>query len=352
MNKVLSVIIPTYNMEDYLDKCLTSLIVSDPQLMKQLEVLIVIDGAKDHSSEIAHRYQDRFPDSFHVIDKENGNYGSCINRGLKEASGKYVKILDADDSYDNRFFLDYLKFLQSSDEDLIVNDIIIVNPKGRKRKRSSFALPTGRVFGLESLTEEMRELYAMHRVAYKTDKLRAINYTQTEGISYTDQEWIFTPLVTVETISYFDRPLYRYVIGREGQTMDPKVAIRQINHHIIGAKKMINDYLAFSNLSREQQKMLDQRLILRVSKIYYDYLCNPSLDLDELIAFDDYLLEKSTKIYDMVGSASLTWLIKNKYIIHWRENGRKKHLNKNMLVLARCTQIIRSIKWRLFPTIR
>ena len=97
MEKLLTIIIPTYNMEKYLDKCLSSLIVDDKELMTQLEVLVVIDGAKDRSSEIAHTYQDKYPDTYVVIDKENGNYGSCINRGLKEASGKYVKVLDADD---------------------------------------------------------------------------------------------------------------------------------------------------------------------------------------------------------------------------------------------------------------
>ena len=86
-------------MEKYLDKCLTSLIVSDDK-MPLLEVLVINDGSKDRSSEIAHSYEQKYPQTFRVIDKENGNYGSCINRGLKEATGKYVKVLDADDWFD------------------------------------------------------------------------------------------------------------------------------------------------------------------------------------------------------------------------------------------------------------
>ena len=54
MNKILTIVIPTYNMEKYLDKCLTSLVIEDRELMKQLEILVVIDGSKDRSSEIAH----------------------------------------------------------------------------------------------------------------------------------------------------------------------------------------------------------------------------------------------------------------------------------------------------------
>lgn len=82
MEKILTIVIPTYNMQDYLRRCLDSLIVPEEQ-MKHLEVLVVNDGSKDNSSAIAHEYQDKYPDTFRVIDKENGNYGSCVNRGLR-----------------------------------------------------------------------------------------------------------------------------------------------------------------------------------------------------------------------------------------------------------------------------
>ena len=89
MNKVITIVIPTYNMERYLDRCLNSLIIA-PDLMDKLEVLVINDGCKDRSSEIGHSYEAKFPNSFRVIDKENGNYGSCINRGLKEATGNLI----------------------------------------------------------------------------------------------------------------------------------------------------------------------------------------------------------------------------------------------------------------------
>lgn len=87
--------------------------------MQRLEVLVVNDGSKDNSSAIAHEYQDKYPDTFRVIDKENGNYGSCVNRGLKEATGKYIKILDADDWFDNEQFSLFVEKLKKYDCDLI-----------------------------------------------------------------------------------------------------------------------------------------------------------------------------------------------------------------------------------------
>ena len=123
MEKILTIVIPTYNMQDYLRRCLDSLIVPEEQ-MKQLEVLVINDGSKDNSSAIAHEYQDKYPDTFRVIDKENGNYGSCVNRGLKEATGKYIKILDVDNRYANEEFVDFLKILSEIDVDLVVNDYV------------------------------------------------------------------------------------------------------------------------------------------------------------------------------------------------------------------------------------
>ena len=103
MDKLLTIVIPSYNMEKYLDRCLSSLIVSDEK-MQCLEVLVINDGSKDRTSEIAHTYEERFPGTFRVVDKENGHYGSCVNRGLKEARGTFIKVLDADDYFCGGFF--------------------------------------------------------------------------------------------------------------------------------------------------------------------------------------------------------------------------------------------------------
>ena len=126
MEKILTIVIPTYNMQDYLHRCLDSLIVPEEQ-MQRLEVLVVNDGSKDNSSAIAHEYQDNYPDTFRVIDKENGNYGSCVNRGLKEASGKYIKILDADDWFDPGAFNQLIIKLQSVDIDVVLTNYDIIN---------------------------------------------------------------------------------------------------------------------------------------------------------------------------------------------------------------------------------
>ena len=132
MIKLLTVIIPTYNMQEYLHRCLDSLIVQQP-MRESLEVLVINDGGKDKSSIIAHEYEDRYPDTFKVIDKENDHYGSCVNRGLVEATGKYVKVLDADDWFDTGELEKLLEKLPSIDVDLIMTSYKVVDSFGNVR---------------------------------------------------------------------------------------------------------------------------------------------------------------------------------------------------------------------------
>ncbi len=86
MEKLLSVIVPTYNVEKYLSQCLDSLCKRDTK--GKMEVLLINDGSTDNSADIARGYTERYPGVFRLINKENGGHGSAINRGILEAAGK------------------------------------------------------------------------------------------------------------------------------------------------------------------------------------------------------------------------------------------------------------------------
>ena len=215
-------------------------------MQKKIEVLVIIDGATDYSSEIAHIFQKKHPDTFVVIDKSNGNYGSCINRGLQEATGKYIKILDADDYFDPVVFEDYILFLYSVDSDMVVNNFCSINEHGRGKKIKRYFLGKDRTtiaFDDKIAKKFLKYNLQMHAVAYKTENLRKIGYKQTEGISYTDQEWTFIPLKTVYTVSYYSRVLYYYLIGRVGQTMDPTVFYKSFHQDEICILRKLTDFV-------------------------------------------------------------------------------------------------------------
>lgn len=276
MNKVLSIIIPTYNMEKYLHKCLDSLIVSNEN-MKTLEVLIINDGSKDSSSVIGHEYEAKFPQTFRVIDKENGNYGSCINRGLKEATGKYVKILDADDYFETLIFNSYINYLQIIDVDLIITDYCIVDPNGIVQESYTFPLPTKSAFSLKQLSKGTIMWLWHHGITYKKEILIQMDYHQTEGISYTDDEWIFKPMTQVHQISYYPHYLYSYLMGREGQTFDPKILNRDFDKRFVVLRSMLSYYSDVKSvISKDVENYLKYKLFDRLTPVYCYFLIQNS----------------------------------------------------------------------------
>lgn len=323
MNKILSVIIPTYNMEKYLRHCLDSLII-DEEGMKQLEVLVVNDGSKDSSSQIAHEYQNKYPDTFRVIDKENGNYGSCINRGLKEATGKYVKVLDADDSYNNDIFAHYMFELSKTDVDLILNDVATVNSNDTIFKKSVFDLTPGRIYSFEDLSMSIYKGICMHAIAYRTNIFKEMKYLQTEGISYTDQQWIYMPVVNVKSVLYLNGCLYRYLIGREGQTVSAEAVKRQLEHKVIVANSMLEFYESQQSLSPCISKYLLTKVEFCYNELYR--ICLNSDDkklLQKVIEIDDFIRANSKTIYDLLQNSTMSPLFPYHFIRSWRKDKQK-----------------------------
>ena len=325
MNKLLTIIIPTYNMEVYLPKCLSSLIVDDESLMNMMEVLIVNDGSKDRSSEIAHDYYTSYPDVFRVIDKENGNYGSCVNIALPMVNGEYVKILDADDYFDNDVLPAFLSFLQNIDADVVLSDFMQITAGGERKALFEFNVPDDRVVGISEMTSMDINHALMHGVTYRTELVRSINYRQTEGISYTDQEWISIPIAYAKTVAHFPRVLYCYLVEREGQTMDPVVFEKTFWMEVKGARVMIDALLARMNeLSHDGRHYMKERIIRRSSIIAYSYFWSQkeTKNWELLVDYDNYLKEKLPDVWSELGEEQKRCGIK--YIKYWREKGYPK----------------------------
>ena len=335
-------------MERYLDKCLTSLIISDCNLMNQLEVLVIIDGAKDRSAEIAHTYQKKYPNTFRVIEKENGNYGSCINRGLKEATGKYTKVLDADDYFETSNFSRFLSILFEQDNDLIITNFNYVNEhydiiglKNRsiiQNQTLSFA---------DVVTDFNTNLISMHELTYKTEIFKLISYHQTEGISYTDLEWCFLPMIEVKTVLYLDLVIYKYLIGREGQTVSSKVAMKMLSHKMKSGINMALQYEDIINkINHNYISYLDRRISWSLGGIYYNYLVSYSniLSIQELIDFDNELKEKAPKVYRLLNGEVLSPCFKIKYILYWRLRKNKNKIPFSLLFYKYLIGIYQKIK--------
>jgi len=300
--KILSIIIPTYNMEKYLRRCLDSLIVKEK--FEMLEVWVVNDGSKDSSSAIAHEYADKYPTVFNVIDKPNGNYGSCINAALPRCTGKYVKVLDSDDYFNTSELELLIKRLKDADSDVILLDYTNISPE--KRNKITFSYNDGEVINLQ---EQCPEYFGMHSIAYKTEMFKTFDYRQTEGVSYTDQEWIFYPMLHARTLKYFPLDIYQYVIGREGQTMDSDVFIRNIRTVMQLVSKMIVHLKQCKANETPAQTAYAENVLEHQIRLIYNVelvrLDKEDSHLGELKELDSLIASYDKRFYDRFNETSI-----------------------------------------------
>lgn len=269
MDKLLTIVVPTYNMQDYLRRCLDSLLLPKDQIEK-LEVLVINDGSKDNSSNIAHEYQTNYPTIFRVIDKENGNYGSCINVGLKEATGKYFKILDSDDWYDTKELSHFLDKLNVIDTDAVFTNFTIVS-KEDKKTYSAKNVDFSAVYSFDTFsfkTSANQNIFCMHSLCFKLSLLRNVKLNLQEGISYTDNEFCYYPLVKAKDFTFIDNNLYLYNVSRDEQTISKEQLKKNFRHFFLIGERMVNSYLMISHLTNQRKETLFV-FILNILQLMY-----------------------------------------------------------------------------------
>lgn len=312
-------------MEKYLNYCLDSLIIK--KHFESLEVLIVNDGSKDNSLKIALEYEKKYPLVFRVINKENGNYGSCVNRGLKEATGKYIKILDADDSFHIENFEIFISYLLGIEADLILSDYAIVNECREVQSVHHYNFECNKELNMNDIciTSSFKDMQ-MHAVTYRRQILIELGYSQTEGISYTDQEWIFIPMLRVNKVYAFDKYVYKYLIGREGQTMSSTIRMKSMSHLMECMYGMIDVYNTyFHEINDSKLKYFHARLIPQLKEIYISsFSCYSKSVKEQLILFDSEIKKRNIQIYSLVEQTN----VKFNYISFWRS-----HLNLNIILV-------------------
>lgn len=338
-SKILSIIIPTYNMEKYIEKCLSSLVVPD---IDKLDILVINDGSKDRTSEIAHNFAKQYPNSIKVIDKENGNYGSCVNRGLKEVKGKYVKILDADDSFNTLNFNKFVKEIENIDCDLIISDYVTVNKDYKVQFHwSPTKTPPRKQLSIDKIRDYLLDGgFQMHAVTYKTENLKRIGYNQLESIPYTDNQWMFLPMTIVQKVFYFDLPVYQYLIGRIGQTISSEAYVKNADAIMILVKQIINDYLNY----RDCDRYLKHRLSVLIARAYYIFLFRKtdSNSNNQIILLDKMLEKTIPDIYNSIDNSKLLFL-PFYYIRHWRNNNYNNN-TKTYVFLRYLYNLIKLLK--------
>lgn len=310
-------------MEALLAKDLQTLVIAERS--ERLEVIVVNDGSKDNTLAIARDFERRYPETFTVIDKENGNYGSCINAGLAVATGKYVKILDADDSVVTEAFEALVDCLETTDADVIVNDYQKIYTGG-KREDFTYSFPAGKTVNIADIySEDSFSTLLLPALTYRTSILRDMGYRQTEGISYTDMEWCYAPMTQMSTLYYFNRPVYMYLMGREGQTMDPEIYRKRLPQLFQCMHSLLN---ALDDLTLAPwAKCFANEQIAKHSIAMYRYhlIDHHGESRRMLTTFDAALKEKNPEVYEICGAVEYRKKIPYRFVYEWR-SGRHENI--------------------------
>lgn len=245
--KLLSVAIPCYNSEDYMKKCIESLLVGG----EDVEILIVDDGSTDGTGKIADDYESRYPSIVKAIHKENGGHGSAVNAGLAQATGLYYKVVDSDDWVKESAYqkiLDTLRDIIARGDtlDMLITNFVYEKEGEKKHKVMKYhhALPQDKIFSWNEVKHFHKGQYIlMHSVIFRTKLLRECGLNLPENTFYVDNIFVFEPLPYVKNMYYLDVNFYRYYIGREGQSVNEEIMISRIDQQIEVNKIMI-DYFA------------------------------------------------------------------------------------------------------------
>lgn len=334
-HKLLSVTVPAYNAADYLSYCLQSMLTVPETLRSCLEILVIDDGSTDETGEIADRFAAAFPDSVRVIHKENGGHGSGINTGIREASGLYFKVIDADDWVDTSAFTALLSYLEQQEESgASLSDAVITgfcwafdcggDPMQFRRKAEIKEPFPGVVYRQPYCFDEVsdRIYLKMHALSFKTELLREHAIRLDEHCYYVDTEYMLYPIPYLKTICFLSEYVYQYRLGRQGQSVSPEKMLKNRRHY----ETVMHSLLSFYHSCRSGEipcslKALSylENVIARVAAGNIKLLLGMPYGKKakfQLITFDGMLKRDAPEIYQANRRLAVQLLRKSDYRLY------------------------------------
>lgn len=267
--KLLSIAVPCYNSEGYMENCIRSLLVGG----EEVEILIVDDGSKDRTAEIADRLEAEHPGIVRAIHQPNKGHGGAVNTGLENATGLYFKVVDSDDKVRASAYKSILDVLRRFSGDEPALDLLISNFVYNKEDQNRHSvmeyrrcLPVGRVFSWDEARRfPVGKYILMHSVIFRTQMLRDSGLRLPEHTFYVDNIYVFNPLPYVERMYYLDVNFYYYFIGREDQSVHEDVMIKRLDQQARVNRIMIDHFT-----DPACQEMIGDRKTLR--QYMFNYL--------------------------------------------------------------------------------
>ena len=240
MNKCkLSIIVPVYGVEKYIDKCLNSLV---KQSLKEIEINVVNEGTTDNSQKIIDKYVKKYPDKIKSYIKENGGQGSARNYGLEKANGEYIGYVDSDDFVEKDMYKKLYNKAKENNYDIVVCGNYNVSEDYQNKNIDTF---------INNYNTDLENIFfgkmAVWNKIYKRDILIKNKLEFKEKVWYEDLAFTLKAIMNSNTFAFIDEPLYDYLI-REGSTMNNSNVQR--NLEILDA---FNDILSYIQHNKKEE---------------------------------------------------------------------------------------------------
>jgi len=293
----ISVIIPVYGVENYLEECLDSIL---NQKMKDLEIILIDDGGKDNCPQIIDRYAQK-DNRIITIHKENGGYGQSCNVGLEIASGEYISIIEPDDYIDENMFSDLYPIAKDNDVDIIKTPYIL-NYQGNESRHEQKLFPVQEDFikPKKILTlKESPQFLQMHpsiwSCLYKNEfiKKHNIKFEEAPGAGWTDNPFQVQTMCLADKIYYHNKPYYYWRVLKWCDLKDFNIPMQRTEEiHKWLFKNNIDDVGILSHLCKREityfemiNKIISLKDIKKYHKLYRKYFENiqPLLNKSDIL---------------------------------------------------------------------
>lgn len=246
--KILSVSVASYNLGEMIVENIKSFCESS--VADYIELIITDDGSKDDTPDIVEKYAKQYPNTIKLIRKVNEGPGSTVNSGIKNATGKYFRMVDGDDWVMAENLEEYINFLKSTDADMIISDYEIYDNQNKTViEKKMFELETYKTTNFEDVFEKVP--LEMHAITYKTSIMKNVRL---DNCFYTDVEYVLYPIRYVSTVAYFNKSIYMYRVAQANQSVSPTSRKKNINQHDTVLTHLIEYYSNYENELKNGQK--------------------------------------------------------------------------------------------------
>lgn len=315
--KILTITVPSYNVENYLEDCLNSFI--DERVLDDIEVLIVNDGSTDATAEIAARYEKKYPQTFRMIMKENSGHGSTINTGVSQAAGIYFKVVDGDDWVDTQSFVRLVEYLKRNPADIVASNYTWIDHTTKQpTKRQEYPyqrIEYGRVYRFAEIVG--KAFIDMHAMTIRTELVRKANAPIDEHTFYVDMEFVAFPIPYVETVSFFEDAVYQYRLGLPNQSMSIQKMQKNMRNHMRVLMRLNRYYHQVKEgLAQEKGTYINTvvaSMLTSQIKIYVSFPLGSGMR-KEIMRLEAYFYRHNREAFELVKNPAVLLMRKTRYL--------------------------------------